>query len=446
MRKVLVIAYDFPPRGGSGVQRTVKFAKYLPALGWQPVILTVSNLPSREADRMLLDDLPGDLPVYRAPDLDMRFLRGIAHRRPVQPDGSRSQKTGAGSAKAASPLRSEKRKAWTHFVETWFLIPDSCIRWLPAALWTGLKVVRQCDAIYSTSAPFTDHLVAALLHRVSGKPWIADFRDPWTQYAIYQHSGLRSHIDASLEECLLKAANVVTVTCAAAAKSFRQAHPSLPADKFIEITNGFDAEDFDQAAGSLFDTFTIAYTGRFDEQKNASYFFLQALKELRGEYPELAPEIKTLFAGSFDKQGRALLARWSLEGMVKLLGYLPHHESVQLLLKSHVLLLTLNDEPGVNLTYPGKLFEYLAARKTVLALVPEGATASLLRGIGAGPVVAPDDVEAIKKAILDLHNQYRQGTGSSRTYDNLQRFERRALTERLAQCLDAVVQGRPLCV
>ncbi len=142
----------------------------------------------------------------------------------------------------------------------------------------------------------------------------------------------------------------------------------------------------------------------------------------------------------FEEQSRGLVKQWNLEEMVRSAGYVPHHESIELLLKSHVLLLTLNDEPGVDLTYPGKLFEYLAARRTILALVPEGATADLIRELDAGRIVPPDDVEAIKKAVLELYNYYKQGNSLSRTYDNLQEFERRTLTQRLAQCLDAMLQ------
>lgn len=436
-----MVAYTFPPRAGSGVQRTVKFAKYLPDFGWQPIILTTSNPPWREIDPSLLEELPEALPVYRAPDFDRRFFRRMASSlfsRDVQDTAGRN----FNSSTSRSPVNSKERSAWADFLGTWLWIPDSCIRWLPAALMTGLRIGRQCDVIYSTSAPFTNHLVACLLHKLFGKPWIADFRDPWTQYVVYQHSSkLRSRIDAFLEARLLKMADLVTVTCAATAKSFQDVHPSLPKDKFVVITNGFDADDFDFDCATLlpFDTFTIAYTGRFDNQKNASSTFLQALKEIRDEHPELASEMTIIFAGSFGEQSRVLLKEWALEGMVKLVGYISHQESIKLLLKSHVLLLTLSDELGVNLTYPGKLFEYLAAEKTILSLVPEGATADLIRDMKAGPIVDPSDVEAIKKTVLALYSQYRSRETLSRAYENLGRFERRSLTAHLTQCLNAVL-------
>ncbi|MBN1874068.1 MAG: glycosyltransferase [Anaerolineae bacterium] len=323
-------------------------------------------------------------------------------------------------------------------MDTWLLIPDSCIRWLPAALWMGLRVGRQFDVIYSTSSPFTDHIVAYFLHKIFEKPWIADFRDPWTQYGVYQQSSqLRARIDIFLESLLLKASDIVAVTCAATARSFQDTHPSLPQDKFVEITNGFDADDFELTC-SPFSTFTIAYTGRFDSQKNASSAFLQALGEIRREYPELVPEIKVIFAGSFEERSRVLLEKWSLEDMVELRGYISHEESVKLLLKSHVLLLTLSDERGVNLTYPGKLFEYLAAQKTILSLVPAGAAADLIGDMEAGPIVSSENVEAIKETVLKLYHQYKRGDTLLKIYKNLDRFERRSLTERLAQYLDVV--------
>lgn len=444
MPRVLMIAYTFPPMGGSGVQRTVKFAKYLPEFGWHPVILTVSNPSLREADVSLLEELPIDLPVYRTPDGNLPYLLRRTARKIglISPDGRYSEKTGAYSSILPPPAKSKSRTALSRFADVWLQIPDKFIYWLPAALRVGLRIVKQCDVIYSTSDPFTDHVVAALLHRLSGKPWMADFRDPWTQYVTYQRwsSRLRSRVDVFFEKRLLKIPDVVSVTCAATAKSFQEVYPSLPRDKFIEITNGFDAEDF-QPVCSPFDRFTIAYTGRFHGKKNTSHSFLRALGELRRERPELVAEIQVLFAGMFEEECQTLLKRWDLEEMARPLGYVSHRESIELLLKSHVLLLTLNDEAGVNLTYPGKLFEYLAAKKTILALVPEGATADLVQDMGAGPVVPPDDVETIKRTILGLYDQYKQGDTLSRAYDNLQRFERRALTKRLAQCLDGALEG-----
>ena len=444
MRKVLMIAYFFPPMGGSGVQRTLKFAKYLPNFGWQPIILTVSNPSLHEADYSLLEELPGDLPVYRTLDFNLpHLLRRTARRLGfISSNVRHSEKIVSASPQPSPPAKSKLRAALSSFADTWLWTPDQFIYWLPSALWVGLKIVKQCDVIYSTADPFTDHLVACFLHKLSGKPWVADFRDPWTQYVIYQRwsSRLRSRVDAFFEKHILDIPDMISVTCAATGKSFQETYPSLPKDKFIEITNGFDAEDFDQPDGSHFDTFTIAYTGRFHGKKNDSPSFLRALKELRREHPELASEIRILFAGIFGEQNHALLKQWDLEEMVKPLEYVPHHESIKLLLQSHVLLLTLNDEPGVNLTYPGKLFEYLAARKTILALVSEGATADMIRDMEAGLVVPPDDTETIKKAILDLYNQYQQGNLATKTYDDLQKFERRTLTERLAQCLDAVLQ------
>jgi len=445
MRRVLIIAYTFPPRGGSGVQRTSKFVKYLPEFEWQPVILTVSNPPSYEADYSLLEELSDDLPVYRTRDVRLpHLLRRTARKlRLISKNGRPAAQARSNVSKPSHPVKGKLRQAMSRFADTWLLIPDQFIYWLPGAVRTGLKLVKQCDAIYSTSEPFTDHLVAYFLHKLSGKPWLADFRDPWTQYVIYQRwsSRLRSQVDVFFEKQLLKAPNLISVTCAATAQSFQDLYPSLPKNKFIEITNGFDADDFDQPDCVSFDKFTVAYTGRFQGKKNASYSFLQALRELRREHPELLADIQVVFAGTFEEQSDDMLKQWEIEEVVKPLGYVPHSESIKLLLQSHVLLLTLNDEPGVNLTYPGKVFEYLAARKTILALVPEGATANLIRDMEAGLVIPPDDIGAIKGAILDLYCQYKRGNGLSKTYDDLQKFERRTLTERLAQCLNETVQN-----
>lgn len=444
MPKVLMIAYIFPPAGGSGVQRTARFVRYLPGFGWQPLVLTVSNARLREPDYSLAQELPADLVVYKAPEVNplaaLRHWAGRFFRRRSSPPVADN-----GPEVSAAPAQPESagrlRRAWRNFTDTWLQIPDSHCYWFPSALWAGLKIVRQCDVIYSTSAPFTDHLVAWFLHKWSGKPWVADFRDPWTQVVDYQQpSALRSRLDFFLEEHFLKTPAKVVVTCAATATAFRRAHPSVPAEKFIEITNGFDAEDFNQPVGPSFDKFTIVYAGQFYYKKSNSLAFFQALRALRDEHPDLDAEMQVIFAGLFAEQTLALLKQWHLEALVKPVGYVSHQESVRFLLRSHVLLLTLNNEVGVELIYPGKLFEYLAAHKTILALAPPGAATALIQELDAGLVVSPDDVAAIKQAILHLYHSHRQGRLADRT-GNLQRFERQALAQKLAQSLDAVRRG-----
>jgi glycosyltransferase involved in cell wall biosynthesis len=332
------------------------------------------------------------------------------------------------------------RRILSEFAETWFQIPDRRMHWFLPAFWMGLKLVKQCDVIYSTSGPFTDHLVAWALHKFTGKPWVADFRDPWTQYVGYnQSSKLRAWIDTRFERLFLKAANLVVVTCSATAKGFQSLYPFLPEDKFVEVTNGFDAQDFEFSPPPIFEQFTIAYTGRFGIIKNASESFFRALRELCDEVPSLVNDLRIVFAGTFGEQHYDLLRRLELESVVKPLGYVSHKESIELLLRSHVLLLTLSDEPGVALTYPGKLFEYLAAEKTILALVPGGATADLIRKLEAGVIVPPTDIGAIKAAIFDLYEQYKQGRSLERRCDTLQDFERKVLTERLAHQFNALM-------
>lgn len=444
MPKVLIIAYIFPPTGGSGVQRTAKFVRYLPGFGWQPLVLTVSNARLREPDYSLMQELPTDLTVYKAPEINplliLRQWAGQFSRR-RSPKPAADNRPDVSAAPAQPEAAGRLRRAWRYFTDTWLQIPDSHCYWFPTALWAGLKLVRQCDVIYSTSSPFTDHLVAWFLHKWSGKPWVADFRDPWTQVVDYQQpSALRSRLDFFLEEQFLKTPTKVVVTCAATATAFRRAHPALPEEKFVEITNGFDAEDFNQPVELPFDKFTIVYAGQFYYKKSNSLAFFQALRELCSEFPELPAGMQVIFAGLFAEQSRALLKQWHLEAMVKPVGYVSHQESVKFLLRAHVLLLTLNNEVGVDLIYPGKLFEYLAARKTILALAPPGAAASLIEEFDAGLTVPPDNVVAIKQAILGLYHRHREGGLVEKT-GNLQRFERQALAQKLAECLDAVRRG-----
>jgi len=429
LKKALMIAIPFPPIGGSGVQRTAKFARYLPEFGWQPVVLTLHNYPLREADPSLLDELPADLAIHRVRNLTpLHRLRGDARPGAERPASRRNRPT--------RPL-----KLLADLIRAWVLIPDAFIGWFPGALWTGWRLLRRegIDVIYSTSDPFTDHLVAAGLSRLSGKPWVADFRDPWTGYVQYQHtSRRRAAVDRRLEPMILDSADRVVVTCWPAAQDLLARYPHLKAAKFVEITNGFEPADFARPVTRRSDKLTIAYTGRFSSAKNASPGFLRALAGLAEETPRFRAGVEAVFAGLFGPSNHDLVRELNLEDMVKLLGYVRHQDSVQCLLAADVLLLTLNALPGTENTYPGKLFEYFAARKPILALVAQGATADLVREMDAGVVAPPDNVPAIKAALRELYDRHQRGDLSPGPCPDLSRFERRRLAGALAAQLDAV--------
>jgi len=328
------------------------------------------------------------------------------------------------------------------FVGNWLFIPDQFIGWFPFALLKCIKLLRRFDfdAIYSTSDPFTTHLIGYCVKKLSGKPWLADFRDPWTQNPSYQSSSqLRQKIDLFLEGLFLKQADMITVTSEPTIDSFISVHPDVDENKFVVITNGFDTDDFKNMTFSkkTSDKFTITFTGRFETPHSYSPLFFRALRELIDERVELKDKIKIVIVGKFSHKTQHLLEDLFLDGIVDVTGYVPHERSIEYLLHSDVLLLTLNH--NWSCLYPGKLFEYLAVKKSILAVVTEGATSQLIQELGVGIVVPPDDVPAIKQAILGLYEKYIDGSLDINSNISLDRFKRKNLTASLARYLNEIV-------
>jgi glycosyltransferase involved in cell wall biosynthesis len=450
--KVLIIAHAFPPTGGPAVQRTSKFAKYLPQAGWLPLILTIDERASRyrrDRDVSLLEEFPSDGRIYRTRSLEphrvyTRFLNWQRQRRSedhAKQDALASRDGRLGKVFAHS-FRMLKDLWWACFC-----IPDAHIGWLPFALLKGLVVTRseEVDLIYSTSDPLTDHLIGYLLSRVSGRPWVADFRDPWTQDVTYRDVGrLRKKVDEVLEFLFLSRADRVVVVSRSMGENLIDKYPTIASNKVVTITNGYDEDDFCAPVSSSQrpDKLTIAYAGRFNAHKQRSPAFLHALRAVLDHHPELEDKLEARFAGVFGEENECLVRQLRLGDVVKPLGYLPHRDSIEELLRADSLLLTIKAEEGAEVLVSGKLFEYLAARKPILALVPEGEAARLVENTGAGIVVPPDDVEAIKEAIYRLYCQHEAGSLRLQHSQMTNQFTRENLTVTLAALFSQLVEAR----
>ena len=437
-RKVLIIAYPFPPMGGSGVQRTVKFAKYLPQFGWQPVILTVKNPPLCEADPSLLDEVPAPVEIHRTWSFEPHRLFRLKNERGSVDDLNTGQDLKP--AKREGFFKALFRKI-KRFINTWVFIPDREIGWFPFALIRGMRIMRRSkiDVIYSTSDPFTDHLTGYILKKLTRKPWVADFRDPWTKSILYYYSPskFRQIVDVVLEKRFLNAADKIIVVSQPMMNDFLRAYPNVDRAKFIQITNGFDSSDFKNTGKTVErnEKFTITFAGRFSNPITFSPYFLKALSSLVENDSRVKKELRAVFVGDFGPKAWKLLRGLSLEEVVEVIGYVPHHRSVEYIKQADVLLLPINHVLGHECVYSAKLFEYLAARKPILALVTEGVAASLIREMQAGVIVPPGDLEAIKEAISLLYEKHISNCLELTRQPSLERFERYNLTKSLAQCL-----------
>ena len=420
MKKVLIIAYYFPPLGGAGVQRISKFVKYLPEFGWEPVVLTVKPIDYPAYDETLLEEIPPGVKVYRGGSFDPQRLIHLLRKRENMPQKSQ---------KVVSGIKAER----LGFLK-WLFIPDSKIGWLPLAILKGLNIVREqkVDLIFSSSPPATAHLVAYCLSKLSGKPLVVDFRDPWGVGQRGNQSKFHKKMNQWLQRKVFQRAGCAISVNKSMAESFQESYPDM---RSAVITNGYDPSDFQGIENISLDKFEIVYSGTFNRWHDPRPF-LEAFSELARENVEFAKSAHCTKVGLvLDWDWEELLKQFKLQGQVRSVGYVSHRESLQHLMRGRVLLLTTGGEAGSALVSTGKIYEYLAARKPILAVVPEnGEAANLVRENRAGIVVDPKNKKGIQQALLSLFEKFRSG---NLKLDNagcdLTKYERKQLTQRLAE-------------
>ena len=465
MKKVLLVAYYFPPFGGGGVQRTAKYVKYLQAFGWEPVVVTIGEdlIPLR--DDSLLQDIPPNVEIIRTKAWGLAVEKILKRKAVHVPSPGSQSAAAAGAAPASGEEAGVRGNLFTAAIRrlakqlfllayTVLLYPDDRIGWYPFALRAARERLAQgdIDLIYTTSAPFTAHLVGRKLKKAAGLPWVADFRDPWAGNEYLNFRRLRAPADRWLEKhCVRQADKVITVSDPIR-DAFRTAYPDQPPDKFRVIVNGYDEADFatDLTAGLKpaaegrrpAQRCVICFTGSF-YQGISPRFFLLAVGRLFADGRLDRKDILLKFTGQFGTESRELIRAFqeAHPGCLEAAGYVPHLEAVRAMQQADLLLLVLNKEAGPGVLTQ-KIFEYLGTGRTILALIPEGMAADLIREARAGTVVAPEDVPAIQDALLACVRAWQAGSlGPGNDRRVVARYSRRALTAKLAGVCNEVCPG-----
>lgn len=428
MKRVLIITYYWPPSGGAGVQRWLKFAKYLPEFGWQPVVYTPENPEYPAVDESLLKDVPAGIEVIKQPIWEpygwyRQFL------------GQKDKKIGAGF------VSEKKEPGLLHKISVWirgnFFIPDARMFWIKPSVAFLKEYLKDnpVDVVVSTGPPHSMHLIALALKRELDIKWVADFRDPWTNIDFYHELMLTKLADRkhhSLErEVLTTADKVVTI-----GYTMTEEMKALGAKDVDTITNGFDEEDFPSGNVELGEDFTISHIGTFSPSRNHPAFW-KALAELKSENATFAQKFKFRTVGVVDHQVKASIEEYGLTANWEAISYVPHDEVLRYQRSSHVLLVSINNTPNAAGILPGKFFEYLASGRPILAIGPKKSDiGKVLELTGAGMIVEPEDVDGMKQAILRLSDESATTGGQA----DINRFSRRRTTAALSELLQAVVK------
>ena len=417
MKKVLIIAHQFPPIGGSGVQRTLKFVKYLRSFGYEPIVLTRDASKAALKDETLLSDIPKGTKIVRTRACDFAVLKGVL--------------------KYLGKLLGR------------LLIPDSEVVWQRSARKQALDILQtnNIDVIYTTSAPYSDHLLGLYLKQHFPRvPLVCDFRDEWTNNPYHRRKWLRARIERYLEKKVLSAADCLIANTPVMHANFLRDNPETRS-KFYVIPNGYDNDDFVDIKDIKTSNakFTLTYTGLLYGKRKPDNFF-EALKTaiIQGQIDNTKISIQLI--GNFKaEQLQEKIDSFNLTNIVVTLPYMKHKSCLIELLKSDALLLIEPSGPGAEAFYTGKVFEYMNTGRPILATIPyKGAAAELITQTNTGLV---SDYNDIKSTAENLTYLYHCWVDNSKPLEpnkaEVQKYERKELTKLLVEVLNNSIKNSP---
>ena len=415
--KVLLVTMYFPPAGGGGVQRPLKFATHLPALGIETHVLAPDDPKWLHSD-------PGLAPPTQAWIHRARYLGPRARRLADELHGRR------GLDRISRQARSLSSRV---------LVPDENVAWNLTAIPAAIRIVRKhdIDVVLTTSPPNSVHLVGAAVKRATGARWVADLRDSIASHPHrrVEHAAVRAKekVSESVARLVARQADVIVAASDAIAAETLELEP---AGVVTTILNGSDFDDFAGLEYRAGDRFRITHTGSFFGKRDPRPF-LSALAESGLQ------DVVVRFVGDFRVADREWAESLGLGDRLELHPYVSRHQALALQRESEALLLLIPDAGGRGKgVLSGKVFEYLAAERPILAAVPpDGAAAELIEETGAGVVAAPDDVAALTEALTQLHAAWKAGTldGTPLSAEDRERLGRGARVEELAEVLRGVV-------
>ena len=414
MKRVLVIAYYFPPMGLSGVQRIAGFVRHLPEYGWQPTVLTVEPAGYFAYDESLLQDVEAaGVRIVRTRSLDPTR---VFKRRSV----------------VSMPKETSRQRF--ALMSDWVFAPDNKIGWMPFALAAGKRILKEnaFDAILSSAPPYTAHLIGANLSEWANLPLVLDFRDDWVgnprlQFPTRLH---KSH-HLRLERKVVRQSSTTITINNHIRDALQERNDGLKVDV---IPHGHDFANHEVTSARRDGKLQLLYTGVFYDAQTPDYF-LRGLAEFLSSCKDAKGRVEAIFAGLIPESSQMLVRNLGLSGVVKHVGYLPHDATVRLQQQADVLWMTIGTRPGSEGISTGKLFEYIGQRKPVLALVPDGTAKDTLHQYQAAFVVPPENVPTIANTLVEVFTRWSNGMLPKPNEAFVESLSRRTLTRKLAHLI-----------
>lgn len=432
LKKALIITYYWPPAGGGGVQRWLKFSKYMRSCGWEPVIYTPKEPEIVAQDDSLAKQIPEGIEVLRTPIWEpfhiYKFLIGKKQHEKVY----------------SGVLVENKKKSFMQTFSLWvrgnLFIPDAKKYWIAPSV-SYLKkylATHHIDAMVSTGPPHSTHMIALGIKKyLPNMPWIADFRDPWTHVDYWDQLNLSSWAERKhhrMQAQVLRSADKVVTVSWSWAHDFK----NLGVRSDIEvITNGYDHADFELNNVVLDKKFTITHVGSMNADRNPHVLW-KALQNILQRNTEFGQRIQIQLLGPLDNSVNESIAAHGLQQYVTKVHFMPHSEVIQRLCQSQVLLLPINNTPNVGGVLPGKLYEYMGAKRPIICITAAGTDSErLMQESGVALLCGYNDVQCMEDIVLSLFEKYKNNQLATST-TNVEKFSRQNLCKQFFALFDSL--------
>ncbi|MCD4772866.1 MAG: glycosyltransferase family 4 protein [Bacteroidales bacterium] len=430
MKKVLIITYYWPPSGGAGVQRWLKFTKYLHEFGWEPIVLTVDENKASYGlrDKTLEEEIPNDIRIIKTKTFELYSLyKFISGKKEIPHSGFANESKPDIFQKLFRAIRGN------------LFIPDPRKGWNKFAFKAAGKIIKKenIQIVITTSPPHSTQILGLRLKKKFNVSWIADIRDPWTDIYFYKEMyrmAFARNRDKYFEKKVLRNADKIIVVGDFLKKMFIKKDQIKNTEKIFVLPNGFDLDDFQASSTISQNEFIITYTGTISDNYDINAF-INAFGLFLKNKPE--HKIKIRFVGQISDNLIQVFKNKNLEKFIEIVNYVEHSESVEYVRESTLLLLAIPKIEGNEGIITGKIFEYLASKKPIIGIGPiNGDAAKIISDCNAGKMF---DYKTQKEIVEQLNNYYHdweKGLNINSTNDNFKKFSRRNLTQKLIQIIE----------
>lgn len=426
-KNILIISYYWPPAGGPGVQRWLKFVKYLPEFGWNPTLFIPENPSYPLVDESLIDEVPKDLNIIKTKIWEPYQIAEKLNKSNKKYKAGQFDTTNNQNWKSKLSI----------FIRGNFFIPDARVFWVKPSVNFLKKYLKEnhFDVLVTTGPPHSMHLIGLEIKKQFPEiKWVADFRDPWTEISYYKHLKLTKSSDLKhrkLEQEVFDNADITLATSYTDAENFRKKGANA-----ICITNGFDGEIAIQNRENFKGKFVLSYIGVLEQLRNPEILW-KVLNEIISKNVDFKNDFQLNFVGKIDPKILKDLENSNLNKFIQNLGYLPHKESVVEMQRSNLLLITnFPDEKSAGII-PGKLFEYLQSGNTIISIGPESSDVkTILDKTKAGQHFSAGEDSFLKEFILKTYEDWKY-SNSENNINDISEFTRKKLTKKLVEILSS---------